>query len=117
MNLLIEEFKFADVKYDNNVLSITGPINNYGEFTTFLSAYRNQLWNNIPKTTKVVFKNILIEIDDNKFGGDKWAAQWLLEHFDNNLSFNNCWYTCYNRDVGRYVMTNLVSVKDDFNIF
>lgn len=116
MNLLNEEFKFANVIYSENgeTLKIIGPRDEKYNFATFLCAYRSPIWNVIPKKTKVIFKDIMIEKNDNKLGGDVWCAQWLINYFENNFSFENCYYTHFNgnNNGGNYIITSLVSTTD-----
>ena len=119
MNQLLKMFDFAKVTYSvsNDTLCITGPSDEYGRFTTFISAYRSQLWNEIPKTTKVIFKDMMVETSDDKIGGDKWCARWLVDYFGNNFSFVNCHYAYYNKtsdNGGIYIMDGIVSSTDGF---
>ena len=119
MNQLIEQFDFAKVTYSepDDTLCINGPRDEYKEFTTFICAYRSSLWNHIPKTTKVIFKDMMVETLDNKIGGDKWCARWLIDYFGDNFSFANCYYAHYEKtseDGGRYIITGIVSSTDTF---
>lgn len=118
MDLLEKEFEFANFTYSeiNDTLTIIGPRDEKYNFKTFLCAYRSKTWNYIPNTTKVIFKDMMIEKKDNKLGGDMWCVRWLIEYFGSNFSFENCYYAYFSGtiDEGKYIITNLVSTNDIF---
>ncbi len=105
MDELIKAFPFTSITYLDDILYVDGPIDKNMGFTTFLSAYRSPLWNEIPETTKVVFKNVMVETRDDKYGGDKWCARWLISYFGDNISFVNCYYADFHRTIDRQYFT------------
>lgn len=113
MEELIKSFKFATTTYSNNTLCIIGPSDQYG-FQTFVSAYRSYLWNEIPKTTKIMFKYMMVEYNDDRYGGDKWCMKWLIDYFGDNFSCENCYYVYFEgeKNVGKFIVTNPIDLKD-----
>jgi hypothetical protein len=113
MEDLIEEFKLATITFSDNTLCITGPSDISG-FITFVCAYRSHTWNEVPKTSKVIFKNMMVEKSDSDFGGDIWCMKWLIDYFGDNFSCENCYYAHFDatKTGGRYVITTEISLKD-----
>ena len=106
MDSLIQQFNtFSTITHNNNLLHIIGKDDNYGP-TTFISAYRSPIWNEILCNTQIIMENIMVETTDNEYGGDKWCVDWMRDYFKGNLKFINCHYVI--KMNGMFVNTGLV---------
>lgn len=97
-------------------IHISGPTNKLGENIAFISALRHPIWNKIPNTTKIVFHNILIDINEHDRATpyeDIWCAIWMILNFGDHMIFENCYFA--RNDIveynGKYIISGNVDKK------
>lgn len=128
---LLKKELFINIEENDGVICVNGPLGNTNfaikiidpnknhSYMRSLATIRHFYWNDIPKTQKIIIKNIFIDIDNKVPYGDIWCAKWLVEYFGDNITFENCWfakdYNNYDDDddyLGYLMLTHLVNIDD-----
>jgi hypothetical protein len=81
-----------NIRYENDILMLEGNLDRMRKLNTFISNFKTPLWLDIPNTTKIMIVNVMIDKDDNNYGGDMWCLHLMLKIFGGNIEFINCWY-------------------------
>jgi len=83
-------------------IRITGACNGHGESACFISTLWETIRDSVNSDTKIVLKNILVDVDDYKIHEDRWCFNRMLEHFKGNIVFDECRAVRYDIREKRY---------------
>ena len=56
---------YFTIEQVDSAIRVTGPQDRNGEYTSFITALKGPVWNSIPPSTKIILRNILIDIVDH----------------------------------------------------
>ena len=83
-------------------IRITGACNGHGESACFISTLWVNVRDFVNSDSKIILKNILIDVGNYRIHEDRWCFNWMLEHFKENIVFDKCRAVKYDIRVKRY---------------